>query len=88
MQAEKILMAAHTNIGGMKMVLTPKGQGLRLSTNGMQAKLAQPPNGNDVALFLHTSGTPFSDPIDDMARQWLAVLELNGCIIVANISLS
>jgi len=50
------------------MVLTPRGQGLRLSTNGMQAKLAQPPNGNDVALFLHTSGEPFSDSTADMAR--------------------
>ena len=38
------------------MVLSPKAQGLRLSTDGLQAHLAQPPNANDVALFLHTSG--------------------------------
>lgn len=38
------------------MILTPKGQGLRLSTDGMQARLTQQPRGDDVALFLHTSG--------------------------------
>ena len=42
--------------GGMKMVLSPKAQGLRLSTDGLQARLAQPPSAGDVALFLHTSG--------------------------------
>lgn len=40
------------------MVLSPKAQGLRLSTDGLQARLAQPPSANDVALFLHTSGGP------------------------------
>ncbi len=38
------------------MVLSPKAQGLRLSTDGLQARLAQPPSADDVALFLHTSG--------------------------------
>ena len=38
------------------MVLSPKAQGLRLSTDGLQARLAQPPHDSDVALFLHTSG--------------------------------
>ena len=38
------------------MVLTPKAQGLQLSTDGLRARLSQPPHGEDVALFLHTSG--------------------------------
>ena len=42
--------------GGLSMVLTPKAQGLQLSTDGLRARLSQPPHGEDVALFLHTSG--------------------------------
>lgn len=42
--------------GGLKMVLTPKAQGLQLSTDDLRARLSQPPHGEHVALFLHTSG--------------------------------
>ena len=44
------------------MVLSPKSQGLKLSTDGLQPNLAQPPQDSDVALFLHTSGVPLTAP--------------------------
>ncbi|EIE20280.1 acetyl-CoA synthetase-like protein [Coccomyxa subellipsoidea C-169] len=43
--------------GGLSTVLTRKSGDLSFDTRGARAELEDPPRGDDVALFLHTSGT-------------------------------
>ena len=58
--------------GGLQMILSPKAQGLQLSTEGLQAHMAQPPRADDVALFLHTSGVFLTSPAPPQCLAWLA----------------